>query len=316
MGQLLFLLLLAVSPPAEGPASAELRRIVEADQAVRQDFAARAPDAARAKAWKDGDEARLRRVRELLDRDQVITAEDYGEAALIFQHSLAIEDTLTAHELYLLAAIGGPLQNGLAISEDRLLLRLGRKQRFGGQFTVGAGGKQVIENVDEEAGAAVTDALRLEFLTPPLKLAREKGILKAMDEIEASAGRLAQEWQAGRSASRQHAELGTLAARPSSPVARRRVVEIYRADGLRQPEEYREAAAVLAGSDDPRELLLAHELAMLSASKGDHAALHLFASTLDRYLLAIGKPPRYATSPAASVPPCVRRALGVEAQPR
>lgn len=64
---------------------------------------------------------------------------------------------------------------------------------------------------------------------------------------------------------------------------------------LQTGKEFREAAFIFQHSHEPDDYLMAHTLAMIAMTKGDQGASWIAAATLDRYLMAIGKPQIYGT---------------------
>ena len=166
---MLLLFACAHSPAAlDGPPpdSAELQALFDADQADRQ---IRPPD------WSvvgPRDRAREARVHEMLAAGLVVTALDYYNAAMIYQHAPGIEGSEMAHELAMIsAALGNDRAKWLAAASwDRLLVRLDRGQRFGTQYTVDAAGTKSLE--DMEPG--VTDAMRAAMHCPTLEEAKAR----------------------------------------------------------------------------------------------------------------------------------------------
>src|SRR5690349_20827885 len=83
--------------PIDGPASEELRSIAKADQADRQFSKPPTPE-----EWKpiaERDRQRKARVLALLNQNRLVSAGDYDNAALVFQHGELPDDFLAAHEL-------------------------------------------------------------------------------------------------------------------------------------------------------------------------------------------------------------------------
>jgi len=143
--------------PSASPAlsdSEELRRLHDEDQADR---------AAEAIDWSavgPRDHARLKRVKELFETDQLHTANDYYRAAMILQHGEVPEDFLLAHEFCVVAILKGKNDRESAwlsaSAEDRFLMNIGRPQRFGTQFRSEGAGPLRLYTV----GDGVTDELR------------------------------------------------------------------------------------------------------------------------------------------------------------
>lgn len=293
-------LCLAQAEP-DGPASKELREILQADQAART-----VP-----KGFPIGgitfsvskDTLRRRRVAELLKNDQVVTGEDYDNAAIIFQHGLTPDDYLVAHELYLVAQTKGKFGNGLAISEDRWLRSLNRPQRFGGQF--GYDGQ--MQPVEEGLPYSVTDDLRMDFFIPPLEAARKKGPAATQDAFQAMFARLGERldeaWIAKQSARPEALELKAMSLHEDAKAAEiSRVVEMYCQGKILTGVDSLYAAQVLAHSSNAGELLLAHEFACIAAARKVPGGGRMFAFTLDKALVALGKSERYGAQKGQLAP--------------
>ena len=300
--------------PAKGPASDEIAALAKADQAVRQ-FTDNPPP----EVWKRikiGDLARESRVRQLLRKDLVRTKEDLGHAALIFQHGSDPEDNELARELAILGCSKGNLGSLPALAEDRFLISIGKLQRFGSQFGWGPDGKPAIKDLDEGGEAAVTDALRLDFLTPPVRAQREKG-LAAFQEIGPAITKRVEEahdktFMAKAAKSKEAFRLRKLfregAGKRLYPRIADEVLSFYRRDSLRTPESLYQASVLLLSSTEERTVLLSNELAALSAMRGYGPAKRVFARTWDKYLTIIGRRGRYGTVGGSSlVCPIVRR---------
>jgi len=154
----------------QGPPSidnAELARIFQEDQDDRKpglhgiDWA----------VVKPRDDARLARTRELYTSGALRTGADWFHAALILQHSSEADDYLLAHEMCVAAVAQGekPARWLVAAAEDRFLMKIGRKQRFGTQYEPGdEPGKFRLAPTDTQ----VTDELRDAVGTPSLAEAR------------------------------------------------------------------------------------------------------------------------------------------------
>ena len=74
-----------------------------------------------------------------------------------------------------------------------------------------------------------------------------------------------------------------------------RVAELIKADALHTGADYYHAALILQHGYEPNDFLLAHDLCVISISKGESRAKWLAAATLDRFLGSIGRPQRYGT---------------------
>lgn len=85
------------------------------------------------------DRVRRRKVAKLLQKRRVRTARDFLRAALIFQHGLTVADYRKAQWLARSAVRkgGGSMARWLyAVATDRMLLRQGRRQKFGSQQSI------------------------------------------------------------------------------------------------------------------------------------------------------------------------------------
>ncbi len=127
---------------------------------------------------KPRDDARLARTRELYASGALRTGTDWWHAALILQHSNEADDYLLAHEMSVAAVVKGE-DNAkwlVAATEDRFLMKIGRKQRFGTQYEpADEPGRHQLASTD----SGVTDALRAVLNTP--SLAEAKGRASQFD---------------------------------------------------------------------------------------------------------------------------------------
>lgn len=315
------------APEPDGPASVELRNLAKADQADRAwSLLGRPPTEAELSHMVAEDAKRLVRVRELVQQDKIVTAEDFDRAALLFQHGDTPEDILVAHELSFIALLkkkGRGLGNLPVLAEDRFLERIGYRQRFGSQGRSFVQGKESntdqssINDVDEKGPFVVTDMLRADLFMPPLAASWKKGPQALSDYIDPIIERAKQrndrKWQkeeAKRPASKELERMGReIVAAKVSDNARVRAVEnvrkLYKADELHTPDDYYHASIVLLLATDgmaktdsktlTNRFLLAHELAMVAALRRHPKAPQLFAHTWDAFLIAAGKPQRYGT---------------------
>ncbi len=152
------------TPPTD---NAELARMFQQDQDDRKpglhgiDWA----------VVKPRDDARLARTRELYVSGALHTGADWWHAALMLQHSSETDDYLLAHEMSVAAVVRGE-ENArwlVAATEDRFLMNIGRKQRFGTQYEpADQPGKYRLAPTDP----GVTDELRAVLGTPSLAEAK------------------------------------------------------------------------------------------------------------------------------------------------
>lgn len=133
--------------------------------------------AARSGAIKDidwtklsaADAARRVRVLDLIKQGAVRNAEDFCNAALIFQHGETVDEIKLAYSLASTSRALDPADKRCrwlsAAAWDRLLMRLNKPQWYGTQFTKSSTGTWELYPVDE---TAVSDAERAELGVPPL----------------------------------------------------------------------------------------------------------------------------------------------------
>lgn len=150
--------------PATASNSGELAAIFKADQADRQGII----------DWhavSERDEAREKRVREILASGGIQTPGDYYHAAMVFQHSTDGDGMHLAHELAMIgASLGDRKCRWLAAaSYDRLLNRLGQQQRFGTQY-LGTNGPPTLGPVLP----GVPDSMRAALNVPTLEQAKAR----------------------------------------------------------------------------------------------------------------------------------------------
>lgn len=140
----------------------ELMQMLAADQAARggQDIdweIVSAEDAERRDA-----------VMSILEAGEVRTAQDYFNAAMIYQHGESSEDIRLAHAFATIASTLGHSSSAdwlKAASWDRLLLRLDQPQWYGTQYIPDDSGNWVLYPVHPDA---VTDDQRAEWSVPSL----------------------------------------------------------------------------------------------------------------------------------------------------
>ena len=156
---------IGVAADVSGPgmvSNPEMRAMFDADQSARK---------AQPIDWKTlvpADEKRWTRTRELLDQGALHTADDFEEAAFIFQHGADANSFLLAHVLATIAVEKG---NSSAIwiaaaTLDRYLQKIGQKQVLGTQFLKGSA--DAIWTMDPYDRDLIPDTLRAEFHVPAL----------------------------------------------------------------------------------------------------------------------------------------------------
>jgi len=110
----------------------ELLKIFNNDQKDRRDPVVRANPALLSK----NDRVRKKMVQEYIDANKLITAKDYYLAAMIFHHGPSIQDSVKAVKLSKTSYELGHKKSLLlcATCLDRLLMKKGKKQKFGTQY--------------------------------------------------------------------------------------------------------------------------------------------------------------------------------------
>jgi len=121
------------------------------------------------------DEARHRRVGELLAAGAVTSAIDCYHAAMVYQHAPSLEDSLTAALLAEHAASLDPTLGKArwlaAAAKDRGLMRLGVPQRYGTQYNIADDSARILWDVDPKT----TDDERAAWNVPSLAENRARG---------------------------------------------------------------------------------------------------------------------------------------------
>ena len=153
----------------------ELRQLYDADQRERANFAT-----IDRKALLAADEARRKRVRDMLTKDELRSGQDFARAAIIFQHGNTSDDYLLAHTLAMLAVAKGnadALWIGSA-TLDRYLSSTGQPQIYGTQFKRDGDGAMTQGAFNS---ALIADSLRVRLGVPPL--AEQAAQRKRMEEL-------------------------------------------------------------------------------------------------------------------------------------
>lgn len=129
------------------------------------------------------DTVRRTQVKALLAAGRIQTAQDFHDAAYIFQHGQQADDYMLSHILAVEAVVKGDATSKWisAASLDRYLQAIGRKQVFGTQYITPAPQTQSVQGSENLAPARprttqepfdrtlMPDALRLDFCVPNLE---------------------------------------------------------------------------------------------------------------------------------------------------
>jgi len=278
-------------------ASAELIKLVKDDQADRSFMVngAGSPTKDQLKDMATRDKSRFARTNKILDTAPKLSVEGLDAAALLMQHGSDLESFVRAHELSACASFMGKPSSLIAAAEDRYLMNLKRKQRFGAQF-VGFGSASKLYETDEATPTAVTDSLRKLYFEPPLEISRKEGLAAAFKKatseiIETMTHRMDPEWIKKNSDPVISAQLAQL---PASKEGIKTVLDLYNINKLVSDADFYNAGRVLASSSRSEELLLANELATIAFKEGYRPARAVFESTWDRFEISIGHRARYA----------------------
>jgi hypothetical protein len=137
-------------PRSQVAVSAELRELFDADQAKRQ----RPPASdAEAQSLAAEDAKRSIRVKEIIAKERLETANDFLYAATVLHHNSVNnpDDALTAHILYTVAGFKGSLTGRwlAAAALDIYLSRTGRKPVFGTDPRVKIDPDTISDNIRE-----------------------------------------------------------------------------------------------------------------------------------------------------------------------
>lgn len=155
--------------PPPGETGALLEAMAQKDQAMRE---AGFDGLWSALTWKYKDWRRVRRVRSIVEADQLSTANDYRRAAFILQHGSATSDYALARDLAATAVeLGDDRARHLqALAEDRYRLSNGEPQKYGSQLQCSSDEGWTLEPLDD----TTTDAEREAVGIPPLAELRRR----------------------------------------------------------------------------------------------------------------------------------------------
>jgi hypothetical protein len=146
-----------------------LRQIAAEDQKDR----AAGPNGIDWSVVKGRDQKRRVEVLSLIQSGALRSAEDFHNAALVFQHGESASDIELAHSLAVIAVRIDPTNSDAkwlsAASWDRLLMRYEKPQWYGTQYVRSKTGKWVLYSTDE---TAVTDEQRKEMGVPSIAEAK------------------------------------------------------------------------------------------------------------------------------------------------
>jgi len=156
---------LSAQEKTDGDYASEVHRLFIADQAAREKFESHPGTTFTQAEFKDlteGDKKRREQTRQIIDAGGLKTAQDYHDAAFIFQHGDASEDYLLAHILASAGVAKGDLESRwiAAATLDRYLQSIKQKQVFGTQYYESGSDPFTQEPYDSKL---LTDDLRKTF---------------------------------------------------------------------------------------------------------------------------------------------------------
>lgn len=73
------------------------------------------------------------------------------------------------------------------------------------------------------------------------------------------------------------------------------VQKLLREDGQLEAVDFRRAALIFQHGEDPEDFKRANELSKKAIEQGDSTAGWLYAATMDRWLISVGRPQKYGT---------------------
>lgn len=143
--------------------NAALRELFEADQKERVDHPVVGTPAY--ETLRERDQQRRREIQKMLEDEQIITAQDYYHAALIFQHGDTVAEIWSAHQFALKSVeLGNAAGKWLAAAAlDRWSMYQGHPQKYGTQL-VPDGVRYRLWELDP----ATTDEERAQWNVPTL----------------------------------------------------------------------------------------------------------------------------------------------------
>jgi hypothetical protein len=220
--------------------------------------------------------ARIRRVLEIVDLGRLATLDDWDHAAVVLAYADDVEHILLGHALVVRPAIADVALSRqlLAFGFDHYLQNVGQPALFGTHIE-GATVKDVL--AIDDRGEPLPECLRKLFLLEPL---RERGK------------------KSGKKPSPKDLAQLAAAAKTGEPAAwLPRLRELVASGVLDSSKDWALGAELLAESQSPKDLLLAHVLCLGAAFEKHPQGQALAARSLDRYLLATGRGQLLGTVP-------------------
>ncbi|HXZ26695.1 MAG TPA: hypothetical protein VEG08_01725 [Terriglobales bacterium] len=292
--------------PAAAPASSPtIHQLFEEDQKDRM-----AADADWDKVSAHDKEHR-RLAHQILAAGTLQTAQDFQDAAFIFQHGETAQDYMLAHILAMEATFkGSSLGSWIAAATlDRYLHEIHQPQVFGTQYVPVKGNPQ-LTGQDPYDKDLISDALRQEFCVSTY--AQQQANVEAMNQNKdipygdgchkappaPAAGAspvhaLYEEDQKDREPRVGQIDWNKVA--PRDAQRRKQTHQMLEAGALKTGQDFEDASTIFQHGDTPQDYLLAHILALAAMEKGDAKARWIAAATLDRYLQKVQQPQVFGT---------------------
>jgi hypothetical protein len=125
----------------------EIKNMFKADQEIRQGDLKQADFE---KMMRE-DTARLKRIKEMVSKNLLKTANDFHDAAFLYQHGESFDDYQMAHQLSVCSVLLGRKDSKWigAASYDRMLRSIGHKQRWATQYRM-IDSKLYLQGVDSD----------------------------------------------------------------------------------------------------------------------------------------------------------------------
>ena len=260
------------------------------------------------------DREHRRLANQLLAAGALQTAQDFQDAAFIFQHGETSQDYMLAHVLAMAATFkGSSLGRWIGASSlDRYLQMVNQPQVFGTQYAPKDGKANPLvfwqEPYDKDL---ISDTLRQEFCVS--SYAHQQENVAAMNQgkdmpygdtcrkaapgaREAAPGAspihpLYEEDQKDREAAKP--DWDKVSARDAE--RRKAAHQMLESGALKTGQDFEDASTIFQHGNTPEDYLLAHILALTAMAKGDAEARWIAAATLDRYLQSVKQPQVFGT---------------------
>jgi hemerythrin len=248
----------------------------------------------------------------ILEAGALQTAQDFQDAAFIFQHGETPQDYMLGHILAMAATSkGSSLGRWIAAATlDRYLQMVSQPQVFGTQYVTKDPKAQPLVTWQEPYDKdLISDALRQEFCVSTYAHQQENVVAmnqnkdmpygdtcrKAAPASPAAGASpihpLFEEDQKDRATA--NADWDKVSAHDTEH--RKLVHQMLEAGALKTGQDFEDASFIFQHGDKPEDYLLAHILALAAMEKGDAKARWIAAATLDRYLQSVKQPQVFGT---------------------